>query len=61
MVYRQTGGDVKKTQQWLGHSNSRITLDTYTHLAKGQEQKTAEGLEQAVFAPLKTDDAVNQN
>ena len=49
MVYLHTGGDVKATQQWLGHSESRITLDTYTHLAKDQEQKTAERLAQGIF------------
>jgi integrase len=49
IVYRHTGGDVKQTQAWLGHSNSRVTLDTYTHLANDQEQETAHRLEQAIF------------
>jgi integrase len=39
IVYRHTGGDVKQTQAWLGHSNSRVTLDTYTHLAKRRGAK----------------------
>ncbi|HXC43706.1 MAG TPA: tyrosine-type recombinase/integrase [Candidatus Dormibacteraeota bacterium] len=51
MVYRHSGGDVKQTQEWLGHSNSRVTLDTYTHLASDQGKQTAQRLEQAVFAP----------
>lgn len=42
--------NVKATQEWLGHSNSRVTLDTYTHLAADQPQKTAEQLENAIFA-----------
>ena len=29
VAYKHTGGDVKATQEWLGHSSSRITLDTY--------------------------------
>ena len=49
IVYRHTGGNVKETQLWLGHTNSRVTLDTYTHLANDQEQKTAVQLEQAIF------------
>ena len=49
MVYRHTGKDVKATQDWLGHSNSRITLDTYTHLASDQQQKTAQQLAQGIF------------
>jgi integrase len=51
IVYRHTGGDVKQTQAWLGHGNSRVTLDTYTHLANDEEQKTAQRLETAIFAP----------
>lgn len=38
IVYRQTAGDVKQTQAWLGHSNSRVTLDTYTHLSDNEKQ-----------------------
>lgn len=49
MVYKATGGDVKATQDWLGHSNSRITLDTYTHLASDQQQKTAQQFAQGLF------------
>ncbi len=49
MVYRHTGGDVKATQDWLGHSNSRITLDIYTHVAAGQQQKTAQQFAQGLF------------
>jgi integrase len=51
IVYPHTGGDVKQTQAWLGHSNSRVTLDTYTHLANNEEQETAQRLETAIFAP----------
>jgi integrase len=50
IVYRHTGGDVKQTQAWLGHSNSRVTLDTYTHNLSDQEQKTAQRVERAIFA-----------
>ena len=41
----------KATQTWLGHSNSRITLDTYTHAAIDQQQKeAAQQLAQGLFA-----------
>jgi integrase len=50
IVYRHTGGDVLMTQQWLGHSSPKETLETYAHLAADQGQKTAARLEQAVFA-----------
>jgi hypothetical protein len=46
---------------YRGKETTRITLDVYMHLRAGQEQKTAEGLEEAVFAPPKTEDAVHQN
>jgi integrase len=49
VAYKHTGGDVKATQEWLGHSSSRITLDTYTHLMKDAQRETARTLEKAVF------------
>jgi integrase len=55
VVYKHTGGDVKATQEWLGHSSSRITLDTYTHLMKDAQERTARTLERAVFAQETTD------
>jgi len=36
---------VKEAQEWLGHSSSRITMDTYLHLAQDAQKQTA----QAVF------------
>jgi integrase len=45
LVYRHTA-DVKLAQEWLGHSSSRITMDTYVHLMKDAQKLTA----QAVFA-----------
>jgi len=50
LVYSRTGGDLKATQDWLGHSSSRITADVYVHLAKDHQRATAERLQQAVFA-----------
>jgi integrase len=50
LVYCASGGDLKATQEWLGHSSSRITADVYIHLAKNQQQQTAQGLQQAIFA-----------
>ena len=44
LVYRRTA-DVKLAQEWLGHSSSRITMDTYVHLMKDAQKQTA----QAVF------------
>jgi integrase len=49
LAYKHTGGDVKATQEWLGQSSSRITLDTYTHLMKDARRETARVLEKAVF------------
>lgn len=49
LVYRTTGGDVKATQEWLGHSSAKITLDVYTHLMKDSQQKVAQALGKAVF------------
>ena len=37
------------TQQWLGHSSPKETLETYAHLAADQSQKTAERLAQGIF------------
>jgi integrase len=48
LVYRATG-DVKATQEWLGHSSAKITLDVYTHLMKDSQQKVAQALSKAVF------------
>jgi len=37
-----TTGNVKEAQAWLGHSSSRITMDTYVHLMQESQQGTAE-------------------
>jgi integrase len=49
VVYRTTGGDLKATQEWLGHSSSRITADVYVHMRKDSQQKVAQALGKAVF------------
>jgi integrase len=41
LMYRRTA-NVKVTQAWLGHSSSRITLDTYTHLLQDEQKKAAQ-------------------
>jgi integrase len=41
LVYRRTA-DVKVAQEWLGHSSSRITMDTYVHLMKDAQKLTAQ-------------------
>jgi integrase len=41
LVFAKTG-NVKETQAWLGHSSSRITLDTYTHLMEQSQKTTAD-------------------
>jgi len=41
LVFQRTG-NVKEAQAWLGHSSSRITMDTYVHLMKESQQGTAE-------------------
>jgi len=43
LIYRRTA-DVKLAQEWLGHSSSRITMDTYVHLMKGAQKETAEAV-----------------
>lgn len=41
LVYRQTNS-IKDTQDWLGHSSARVTLDVYTHLMQDTQKKTAD-------------------
>ena len=45
LFYRRSGGDLKTTQEWLGHSNSRITADVYVHSESGQQRRAAEVLD----------------
>jgi integrase len=40
LIYRRTA-NVKIAQEWLGHSSSRITLDTYTHLMRDEQKQAA--------------------
>lgn len=40
LVYRRTSS-VKEAQEWLGHSSSKITMDTYVHLMKDSQKQTA--------------------
>jgi site-specific recombinase XerD len=51
VVHNTLGGDLKTTQEWLGHSNSRITSDVYVHLEDGQQRRAAEAAERAIFQP----------
>jgi integrase len=39
-VYRETG-DMKLTQEFLRHKDSRVTSDTYTHLDQAQRDKAS--------------------
>ena len=39
IVYARTGGDVETTQEWLGHSRSRVTLETDLHPLADQQRK----------------------
>jgi integrase len=36
--------DIKTAQLWLGHSTFKMTMDIYTHLSKGKEQRSVEKL-----------------
>jgi len=54
IVYRQSNGNIKETQEWLGHSNSRTTMEIYTHLAADQGRKTADQIGNAIFAQPET-------
>jgi integrase len=49
ILYQNTT-NVKATQEFLGHSTSKITLDTYTHVSPDQAQRSGLALEQAIFA-----------
>ena len=49
ILYQNTA-NVKATQEFLGHSTSKITLDVYTHVAPDQAQRSGLALEQAIFA-----------
>jgi integrase len=40
LVYQETKS-VKHTQEWLGHSSARVTMDVYTHLMKDAQTETA--------------------
>lgn len=46
---------VKEIQEWLGHSDPRITLSTYTHLFKGQVDNVARQLADVFFDDENTD------
>ncbi|HZQ17089.1 MAG TPA: site-specific integrase [Terriglobales bacterium] len=50
LIYRRSGGDLKTTQEWLGHSSSRVTADVYVHLHNEAQRNAAETLSRAVFA-----------
>jgi integrase len=39
-----TTGNIKEAQQWLGHSSSRITLDTYVHSVRESQTCVAESV-----------------
>jgi integrase len=49
ILYQNTA-NVKATQEFLGHSTSKITMDTYTHTSPDQAQRSGLALEQAIFA-----------
>jgi integrase len=49
LLYRRSGGDLKTTQEWLAHSNSRITADVYVHTQSDQQRRAADMLSRAVF------------
>ena len=50
IAYRRTG-NLKIAQEWLGHSSARVTLDTYLHTGKDQQQATAASLAEGIFRP----------
>jgi integrase len=50
VIYRRSGGDLKTTQEWLGHSSSRITADTYVHTLSDGQRTASEALSRAVYA-----------
>jgi integrase len=54
VIYRRSGGDLKTTQEWLGHNSSRITADVYVHSLEGGQRTAAEALSRAVFSPPST-------
>jgi len=56
LVYRRTA-NVRATQDWLGHSSSRITMDTYVHLMKDEQKQIAN----AVFSRPQAVESEQQN
>lgn len=41
----EDGANVKDIQEYLGHSSPSITLDVYSHLFRGSDQKLADSME----------------
>lgn len=44
------GVNPKVVQQWLGHSDISITLNTYTHVLPSMEQEAVDALDRVIFA-----------
>ena len=38
---------------WLGHSSIQLTLDTYTHVVEGLQERASERLEQLLANPTR--------
>jgi len=51
VLYAVTG-DLKKTQEQLGHADIQTTANIYTHVDLKQKQQSAEALERALSADL---------
>jgi integrase len=52
ILYAATGGDLKKTQEQLGHADIQTTANIYTHVDLKQKHQSAEALELALSADL---------
>ena len=48
LMYELTGGDLKQTSSYMGHSSVGITADTYIHLAADSQLAAARRLEQTL-------------
>jgi hypothetical protein len=57
----QLNAPVKTRQQRLGHSDSKITLDVYTHAVSGDDKRIAEELGGILYRKLYRNGVEKQN
>lgn len=53
MLLMADGVHPKFVQERLGHSSIQLTIDTYSHVIPGMQERPTEGLEALLAAPTK--------